>query len=311
MTTPEPVLYQDRRTDDARLLATASREQGRSDTPSSRPLTSAEMVELQVQIIRETVEDNSWIPIQPHPPQLEFLASLEDEVLYGGAAGGGKSVALLAAAAQYVDVPGYSAVLFRRTSKDLKRAGGLIPLSIEWWKGTAAEYNATDQRWTFPSGATILLSHMENAVDRFDHRGAEYQFIGFDELTLFERLMYTYMFSRRRKRAGVNVPLRTRSGSNPGGIGHQWVKRRFLLERVPGRRFIPAKLGDNPSLDQEQYLRGLHELDSVELQQLRDGNWDVLESGGVFSTDALAKMSGDLRPPRVGVVRALPREVEL
>jgi hypothetical protein len=277
---------------------------------SSSPISIDELVALQMQVIRETVERNPWIPIQPSLPQLEFLGSLDDEVLYGGAAGGGKSVALLAAAAQYVDVPGYSAVLFRRTSVDLKRQGGLVPLSIEWWKGTNATFNATELTWTFPSGAVIKLSHMENAVDRFDHRGAEYQFVGFDELTLFERLMYTYMFSRRRRRKGLNVPLRTRSASNPGGIGHHWVRQRFIASQVLGRRFIPAKLGDNPHIDQEQYLRGLMELDAVELQQLRDGNWDVLETGGVFSLDALARMRDDLRSPRVGVVRALPQTIE-
>lgn len=256
-----------------------------------------------MQIVRETVERNRWIRDTPTTPQLCFLASLEAEVLYGGAAGGGKSVALLAAALQYVDVPGYHALLLRRTFADLNLPRSLIPLSKEWLYGTAAKFNEQDHRWTFPSGATVSFGYLDTDNDKFRYQSAAFSFIGFDELTQFAESMYTYLFSRLRKPAALNVPLRMRSASNPGGIGHHWVRRRFIVGEHPSRRFIPARLDDNPHLDREQYINALENLDPVQRQQLRDGNWDVLDIGGVFSVEALAKMRADIRPGRIGTVQ--------
>lgn len=270
---------------------------------SPRPAADDWLIEARCQIIRETVERNRWIRYTPSTPQLLFLCSLEQEVLYGGAAGGGKSVALLAGALQYVDVPGYHALLLRRTFADLNLPRSLIPLSKEWLYGTAAQFHEQDHRWSFPSGATVSFGYLDTDNDKYRYQSAAFSFIGFDELTQFSEPMYTYLFSRLRKPAALNVPLRMRAASNPGGMGHFWVRKRFVVGRHPERAFIPAKLDDNPHLDREQYERALDNLDPVQRQQLRDGNWDVLESGGVFNVETLSAMRADLRPGRIGIVQ--------
>jgi hypothetical protein len=193
--------------------------------------------------------------------------------MYGGAAGGGKSDALLMGALQYVHVPGYSAILFRRTYQDLNLPGAIMARSHEWLAGTGATWNGTDKRWTFPSGATLSFGYLDTDRDRFRYQSAEFQFIGFDELTQFPEGWYRYLFSRLRRRAGVNVPLRMRSATNPGGVGHEWVRRRFINPGAREKPFIPARLDDNPSLDADEYREALAELDSTTRKQLEEGLW--------------------------------------
>lgn len=205
------------------------------------------------------------------------------EAFYGGAAGGGKSEALLMAAAQYVEVPGYSAIIFRRTFPDLAQPGAIMDRSKEWWLGTGAKWNEEQKAWRFPSGATIKFGHLENQNARRNYMGAEYQFVGFDECTQFPLDLYTFLFSRLRRRKGLNVPLRYRSASNPGGIGHEWVKQRFIIEGVEnGRVFIPARIKDNPSIDEQEYTSSLNELDPITRAQLLDGDWSVMGTGANF-----------------------------
>lgn len=104
----------------------------------------------------------------------------------------------------------------------------------------------------------------------------------FDELTQFTESQYTYLFSRLRKLEGSNIPIRMRSATNPGGIGGQWVKDRFITQLSDDRLFIPARLGDNPYLNQEQYKQSLQLLDPVTRAQLEDGNWDIAAKGEMF-----------------------------
>lgn len=258
-----------------------------------------------------------YVRQSPEPPQHAFLyIDHVMEALYGGAAGGGKSSALLAAALQYVDVPGYSALLLRRTFRDLGQPDALIPRSKEWLAGTDASWNDNDHRWTFPSGATLTFGYLQHEDDKLQYQGAAFQFIGFDELTQFTETQYRYLFSRLRRpkltetptedeRARVErlgeVPLRMRSASNPGGPGHDWVKLRFGLYREEGaaedapyvchdpdwvrengRVFIPARLDDNPHLDRDEYDDSLAELDPVTRKQLRSGDWDATQPGDLF-----------------------------
>ncbi len=209
-----------------------------------------------------------------------------EEAFYGGAAGGGKSDALLMAALQYVDYPGYSAILFRRTYADLSLPGALMDRAREWLAETDARWKDSEKTWVFPSGATITFGYLENEQDKFRYQGAEFQFCGFDEATQFTETQYRYLFSRLRRLAGSAIPVRMRAASNPGGVGHDWVKQRFIIEGAgAGRPFIPAKLTDNPHLDQVQYNRSLQNLDPITRQQLKDGDWSARQAGNKFKRE--------------------------
>src|ERR1051326_3956578 len=236
-----------------------------------------------------TVERNPWIPHTPHPRQRQFLLLSEvEDVLYGGAAGGGKSDALLMAAAQYVDVPGYAAILLRQNFPDLMQPDALIPRSKAWWYGKA-DYNEQQKRWTFPSGATITFGYLERDDDVYQYQGAAYQFVGIDELTQHTENCFRYLFSRLRRPTDgplSRIPLRMRAGSNPGGKGHEWVKKRYInpASRRRGSVFVPARLDDNPSLDAEQYRKSLDHLDPLTRAQLLAGDWDAV-AGGRFKRE--------------------------
>lgn len=226
-----------------------------------------------------------YIPQVPSPAQAAFLVVPHKEALYGGAAGGGKSIGLLMAALQYVDIAGYNAILFRRTFRDLALPEALMSVSQEWLRGTDAKWNGGDYRWTFPSGATLSFGYLDSERDKYRYQSAAFQFIGFDELTQFEEANFTYLFSRLRRKEGVTVPLRMRAATNPGGVGHEWVRQRYIDEQAPGtdRVFIPALLSDNPYLDKETYIDSLQNLSPVEREQLLNGDWSARGQGPIFA----------------------------
>lgn len=186
------------------------------------------------------------------------------------------------AALKYVDVPGYAAILFRRTFADLSLPGALMDRAREWLSGTAARWNEQEHTWHFPSGASITFGYLETENHKYRYQSAEFQAVFFDELTQFTETQYTYLFSRLRRLAGSDVPLRMRAASNPGGVGHEWVRTRFIDAQEPGRVFVSAKLADNPYLDQEEYRASLMNLDPVTREQLLAGNWMVLPEGAMF-----------------------------
>lgn len=204
--------------------------------------------------------------------------------MYGGAAGGGKSVALLIAALQYAIIPGYAALMLRRTFPDLTQPKSLIPLSQEWLANTDAKYNGQEHRWYFPNGSTLTFGYLDTEQDKYQYQGAAFQGLFFDELTQFTETQYTYLISRLRRSANSNIPLRIRATSNPGGIGHQWVYQRFVNEetKMPGRVFIPARLEDNPFLDVADYELSLAQLDYTTRMQLRHGDWTARADTGLF-----------------------------
>lgn len=232
--------------------------------------------------------ENTWIPHHPTEKQADFLTSPEREILYGGAGGGGKSEALLMAALQFVDVPGYAALLLRRTFADLTKANALMNRARTWLAGTKAHWDGQAHRWTFPSGSSLEFGYLDTENDRDNYRSAEFHFIGFDELTTFRETDYRFLFSRLRRLRESPIPIRMRSGTNPGSIGHEWVKRRFITEPVAGRRFIPAKIGDNAHIDAAEYILSLAELDPITRAQMLAGDWNSY-AGGRFQKEWFAR----------------------
>lgn len=230
-----------------------------------------------------------YIPYDPTPKQRAFLLMNDTrEVLYGGAAGGGKSIAQLMGALQFVDIPGYSAILFRRTYADLSLPGALIDVSKQWLmpfvESNEVKWSEKDKKYTFPSGATLNFGYLENDNDCYRYQGAEFQYIGIDECTHVSPSNYRYMFSRLRKPKTLQVPLRFRATCNPGGMYGEYYYQRFFVEgKENGRIFIGAGLKDNPYLDAEAYKEALNELDPVEREQLLNGNWEIKQNGDLFN----------------------------
>ena len=239
-----------------------------------------------------TPRTTKYIPHVPTPKQSAFLLLNCKEAFYGGAAGGGKSDALLMCGLQYVDVKGYSGIIFRKTYADLVKPGALIDRAKDWLlKYPEVRWNEKEKKFEFYTDAkkkelisVLQFGYLENANDKYNYQGGEYQFIGFDELTHIDAASYRYMFSRLRRLKGTEVPLRVRGASNPpdddNGI---WVKNRFIDEGpAKGRVFIPAGLDDNPYLDVDEYEKSLEELDPVTRARLRDGNWEIIRKGNMF-----------------------------
>lgn len=234
----------------------------------------------------------------PHPPQKLAHSIKVDEILYGGAAGGGKSRWLRAEMFQAcMAVPGMRAIIFRRTFADLARS--VIDPLLEEIPTQLGKYNRGDHMWRFNNGSVLELGHLRNEADLLKYQGAEYQLVGFEELTHFTENQYTYMQSRLRAAGKVKermeeLGLRTRtiSTANPGGPGHHFVKARFvdpapahkvfkmaasLEDPNPGTRcYIPARVTDNPSID-TSYVDRLNALPDNLRRALRDGDWDVLD----------------------------------
>ncbi len=232
---------------------------------------------------RRVTRGQRYCPHDPFGTQQAFLSLDCMEALFGGAAGGGKSDALLMAALQYVHVPGYAALLLRRTYPDLALPGAIMDRSHQWLSSTDAKWDGTEKTWTFPSGATITFGYLDTERDKYRYQSAEFQFVGFDELTQFQQGWYTYLFSRLRRLKGATVPIRMRGATNPGGVGHKWVKARFVEPATAAGTFIPSKLDDNPYVDQEAYRATLAKMDPTTRRQLEEGLWIEDTSGMVYS----------------------------
>jgi len=225
------------------------------------------------------------------PRQREFLKATEDEVLYGGAAGGGKTDSLLILSAKRCTEASGAHVLFlRRAYPDLEMTA--IKRSLELFTGTGPKYDAGKHRWRWPNGSVLQFGYLERDKDCFRYQSAEFDLICFDELTQFSEFQYRYLLSRNRTTKRVKAYMR--AATNPGGIGHAWVRARFVDVAAPGqlysdpatgrtRRFIPAKVVDNPYLIEADpgYLNRLAELPEAQRTALLEGSWDVVE-GAAF-----------------------------
>jgi phage terminase large subunit-like protein len=202
--------------------------------PSLAEVAALELQRLRSRKTEQTLQKavKPYSPHQPFPKQRAFLELDAQEVTYGGAAAGGKSDAVLMAALQYVDRPNYSALLLRHREVDLYKAGAILDRAKQWFAGTAAKWDADLLGFRFPTydsnaGAAIGFGHLTTVKDRERWRGPEFQFIGVEELTEWEEGNYTFLFSRLRS-VDAKVPTRMRANTNPGGIGHEWVKARFV-----------------------------------------------------------------------------------
>lgn len=223
--------------------------------------------------------------------QTEFLRRSEFEVLFGGSAGPGKTDCLVASVAADIWHPRYRGLLLRRTFPQLQE---IIDRCWRIYPAAGGNYRATEKRWEFPSGAIIDLGHMQHEADKYNYQGKEYHRAAIDELTQFTETQYTYLLSRLRTTDPELAP-QVVSTTNPGGIGHYWVKERFVTITDHGRPyldpktglsrvFIPATIEDNPTLFENDpaYLARLEALPEIERMRLRHGIWDAFE-GQVFT----------------------------
>ena len=260
----------------------------------------------------DSVEEHANVLFKPNEgPQTEFLAASEREVLYGGSAGGGKSYAMLADPLRYMGHPQFSGLLLRHTTEELRE---LIFKSQELypkiWPGI--KWSERKMQWTAPSGARLWMSYLDRDEDVLRYQGLAFSWIGFDELTQWATpYAWNYMRSRLRSTA-TDLPIFMRATTNPGGRGHHWVKKMFIdpspynrsfdatdidtteVLRYPAghskagkplfkRRFIPARLSDNPYLaNAGDYEAMLLSLPEQQRRQLLQGDWDIKE-GAAFT----------------------------
>lgn len=284
-------------------------------------LASSLLCDLDPDYARETLWDRLGLRPQPGP-QEAFLRSEADITIYGGAAGGGKSFGLLLAPLQWSHVPGFGAVIFRRTTVQVRAEGGLWDDSAEIYPALGATPREQQLEWRFPSGASVSFAHMEYERNRLDWQGSQICLIGFDELTHFTWQQFSYMFSRNRSTCGVRP--RIMATTNPDAdswvaefiawwidqetgfpiperagvlrwfvqIGDDLVwsdNAEDLKERYPDLipmsvTFISARLDDNPALTSKDpgYRARLMALDRVERERLLNGNWKIRPVAGMY-----------------------------
>ena len=272
--------------------------QGKLDESSSKEtirgkIISKEDIEKHLpETVKQQVYESNVIFAPNEGPQTEFLAAPERDVLYGGAAGGGKSYAMLVDPLRFCHRPAHRALILRRSMPELRE---LIDKSRELYPRAfpGCKFREVEKLWNFPSGAKIEFGFLERDADVYRYQGQAYSWIGFDEIThLPTEFGWNYLASRLRTTDPEIEPY-LRCTANPGGVGAHWVKKRYVDPNEPGeafqgddglsRRFIPARLDDNPYLSQDgRYEQMLKALPPVQRRQLLEGNWEITE-GAAFS----------------------------
>lgn len=231
-----------------------------------------------------------YIPNEPTPKQLAFLLLPGEVALFGGALGGGKSDVLLMGALQYVDVPGYAAMIFRRSLTDLKQPGALIDRAMKWLAPFLArkevKWIPSEHTFVFPTvwpdgtpgdPAKLCFGYIGDAEIRERYQSTEFQYIAFDELTTWpDPRDWEFMFSRNRQavcpihKTDANgapkwndncmkcsmlrsVPKRVRAATNPGGSGGTWVKHWFRIK--PDPKQYPTRRAALIALQKGEFVR--------------------------------------------------------
>ena len=239
---------------------------------------------------------NSFVAFMPNEgPQTDFLAASEKDVLYGGAAGGGKSFAMLIDPLRNCHIKGHRALILRRSMPELR---ALIDKSRELYPRAfpGTKFREVEKIWNFPSGAKIEFGFLEKDADVYRYQGQAYSWIGFDEIThLPTEFGWNYLASRLRT-TDPKIKTYLRCTANPGGVGAHWVRKRYLEPSAHNtsftgedgltRKFIPARLLDNPYLAQDgEYERMLLSLPPIQRKQLLEGNWEVNEGAAFVEFD--------------------------
>jgi len=264
------------------------------DAMSDNQITSVEEIDSLPDNVKKHIEesDESIVFKANEGPQTEFLAAGELDVLYGGAAGGGKSYAMLVDPLRYCTKSAHRALILRRSMPELRE---LIDKSRELYPKAfpGCKFREVEKLWNFPSGAKIEFGFLERDADVYRYQGQAYSWIGFDEIThLPTEFGWNYLASRLRTTDSTIVPY-LRCTANPGGVGAHWVKKRYVDPHEPNkafegsdglsRKFIPARLMDNPYLAVDgRYEQMLKALPAVQRKQLLEGNWDITE-GAAFT----------------------------
>jgi hypothetical protein len=261
------------------------------ENPNAPKIITPEELSSTPKAVKEEAKDN--VIFAPNEgPQTEFLAAAETDVLYGGAAGGGKSYAMLVDPLRYAHRAAHRALIIRRSMPELRE---LIDKSRELYPKAfpGCKYREVEKLWNFPSGAKIEFGFLERDADVYRYQGQAYSWIGFDEIThLPTEFAWNYLASRLRTTDSEITPY-MRCTANPGGVGAHWVKKRYIEPSDPDksfigkdgltRKFIPARLEDNPFLATDgRYEQMLKALPPTQRKQLLEGNWDVNE-GAAFT----------------------------
>jgi len=245
--------------------------------------------------VKSQVEQDNVVFHPNKGPQTEFLAAPERDVLYGGAAGGGKSYAMLVDPLRYAHKKAHRALILRRSMPELRE---LIDKSRELYPQAypGCKFREVEKLWNFPSGAKIEFGFLERDADVYRYQGQAYSWIGFDEIThLPTEFGWNYLASRLRT-TDSSIETYLRCTANPGGVGAQWVKKRYVDPQDPNnsftgkdglsRKFIPARLDDNPYLANDgRYEEMLKALPPIQRRQLLEGNWDVAEGAAFVEFD--------------------------
>ena len=230
-------------------------------------------------------------------PQTDFLAAADTDVLYGGAAGGGKSYAMIVDPLRFAHRAAHRALILRRSMPELRE---LIDKSRELYPQAfpGCKFREVEKIWTFPSGAKLEFGYLERDADVYRYQGQAYSWIGFDEIThLGTEFSWNYLASRLRT-TDPEIQTYMRCTANPGGAGATWVKKRYVNPSEPNksfigkdgltRKFIPARLEDNPYLSTDgRYEQMLKALPEVQRRQLLEGNWDITEGAAFTEFDVM------------------------